>query len=237
MDLKDILENGIANDVYRSQQYYFVYRSIGEHYHLLKEKSEVSEVSSLSFLQVSSQDLCVLHLAKIFDNPNSKYKTRTLKGLIEEANKHNKQENIYLRFADNLIKLQKLTDFNLSSEEFITPKELKTYLLDVLAQPTIVARIKSVKLVRDKYIAHNEYIIENSGLDDFWDEVRFLQDLGSLYLSIIGRYFLHSEYFQFNGTGRNYVHYSMLSKMWWLYEMLGKIFGKENLVYWWDKND
>lgn len=174
MDLKDILENGIANDVYRSQQYYFVYRSIGEHYHLLKEKSELSEVSSLSFLQASSQDLCVLHLAKIFDNPNSKYKTRTLKGLIEEAIKHNRQENIYLRFADNLIKLQKLTEFNLPAKEFITPKELKTYLLEVLAQPIIVARIKSVRLVRDKYIAHNEFITENSGLDNFWDDVRFL---------------------------------------------------------------
>ncbi|EKB47827.1 hypothetical protein B879_03559 [Cecembia lonarensis LW9] len=204
---------------------------------MLKEKSEFSEVSSLSFLQASSQDLCILHLAKIFDNKNPKYKTRTLKGLIEEAVKHNRLENIYLRFADNLIKLQKLTDFRMPSEEFVTPNELKSYLLDVLKLPNIRVRIENIKLVRDKYIAHNEYIIESLGLDSFWDDVRFLQDLGSLYLSIIGRYFLHSEYFQFNGTGRNYVHYSMLSQMWWLYEMLGKIFERENLVYWWDNND
>lgn len=234
MDLNDILENGIANDLFRSQQYYFVYRSIGEHYHLLNGENEIPEISSLSFLQGSSQDLCILHLAKIFDNPSSKFKTRSLKELIKETVKINREEIIYLRFAENLLNLQKITNSNLSSNETITTKELKDFLIDILEIPTVREKIKKIKHVRDKHIAHNEYIIQNPSLDDFWNDVRFLQDLGALYLSIIGRYFLHSEYFQFNGTGYNFLHYSMLSQMWWLYEILEKIFGKENLVYWWE---
>lgn len=234
MDLKDILENGIANDLFRSQQYYFVYRSIGEHYHLLNGKNEIPEISSLSFLQGSSQDLCILHLAKIFDSVNPKNKTRSLKGLLGVLINQNQEEKIYIRYADNLLKLQKITNSNWSFNEIITINELKNFLIDTLEIPTIREKIKNLKHVRDKHIAHNELIIQNPNLDNFWDDVRFLQDLASLYLSVIGRYFLYSEYFQFNGTGKNFVHYSMMSQMWWLYEILEQIFGKENMIYWWE---
>ncbi len=75
MDLKDVLQEGIASDLFKSQRYYFIYRSIGEHYQFLQKVEDTSEASMLGFLQTSSHDLCILHLAKIFDISEKKYKT------------------------------------------------------------------------------------------------------------------------------------------------------------------
>ena len=67
---KDAIEEGIASDLFKSQRYYFIYRSIGEHYHLLEDIASRPELSMLSFLQASSQDLCIIHLAKIMISPS-----------------------------------------------------------------------------------------------------------------------------------------------------------------------
>lgn len=239
MDIKDAIEEGIASDLLKSQRYYFIYRSIGEHYHLLENIKSRPELSMLSFLQASSQDLCVLHLAKIYDKlkTRSKYKIRSLHGLLEENFRSESDNIIYLKYLDNLALIQEISGLNLTSEEAISEDQLLEYLKRVLELDLVIAKVNNIKSIRDKYLAHNEYGFKGLDYNAFWDEVKDLQDIAALYLTIIGNHFLNIEYFQFNEIGRNKVHFVLLSDLWWLYEMLEKIIGKEKLVYWWNKED
>lgn len=237
MDLKDALEEGIIGDLFKSQRYYFIFRSIGEHYEFLKKAEKTSEASMLGFLQTSSHDLCILHLAKIFDNAGKKYKTRSLKGILKECLNYETSEIINLEYPDFLDVLQKKVNLPLPSTNAFTNQDLKNYLIQIIDLDIIQDKVKNLKMIRDKFIAHNEYLIENPSLNTFWNELRFLQDIVSLYITILGRYFLNYEYFQFYGTGINYINYTLPTELWWIYETLEKVVEKENLIYWWDQGE
>ncbi|MBT0810146.1 hypothetical protein KIH41_02475 [Litoribacter ruber] len=237
MDLKDAIEKGIASDLFLSQRHYFVYRSIGEHYNLLDSLEKSSDQELMGYLQSSAQDLCVLHLAKVYDNAHSKYKIRSIKGLLQEAFKLQLTDVIHLKYADNIHCLGKLSDYNLDWDGTIPQIDLLRYLKAVLDSEVIESKVKNLKFARNKYIAHNEHNLSDPGLDSFWDDVRFLQDIASLYLRIIGRHFLGSEYFQFEARGNDHVHFGLFSSVWWVYEQLERVLGKEDLVYWWNGDD
>src|SRR5690606_7634315 len=238
MNIKDAIEEGIASDLCKSQRYYFIYRSIGEHYHQLEDIASRPELSMLSFLQASSQDLCILHLAKIYDKPKarSKYKIRSLHGLLKENFRSESDNIIYLKYFDNLTLIQGISGLHLTSEEAISEDQLLEYLNRVLELDLVISKTNNIKSIRDKHLAHNEHGFEGLDLNTFWDEVKDLQDIAALYLTIIGNHFLNVDIFQFNEIGSNKVHFSLLSDLWWLYEMLEKVIGKDKLVYWWKED-
>lgn len=148
-----------------------------------------------------------------------------------------KSEIIKLEYADLIKLLQEKVNFCLPQGEIFTTTDLQNYLIKINDLNIIQGKVRALKFIRDKYIAHNEHLLNNPDFNNFWDDVRFLQDVASLFVSIIGRYFLQNEYFQFYKTGVNHIHYSLPTDLWWIYETLEKVVEKENLIYWWDQGD
>ena len=116
-----------------------------------------------------------------------------------------------MKYFDNLTLIQEISGLHLTSEEAISEDQLLEYLNRVLELDLVISKTNNIKSIRDKHLAHNEYGFEGLDLNTFWDEVKDLQDIAALYLTIIGNHFLNVEVFQFNEIGRNKVHFSLLS--------------------------
>ncbi|UCS92312.1 hypothetical protein KZP23_16610 [Echinicola marina] len=94
-------------------------------------------------------------------------------------------------------------------------------------------KIDDLKIIRDKYIAHNEHLSHTYDLNNFWDDVVLLQDIASLILRLIGRYCLSGEYFQFEKNIPYSIHYSIITECYWLVTLIEKVIGKNKIINWW----
>ncbi|SFB40048.1 AbiU2 domain-containing protein [Algoriphagus aquimarinus] len=236
MDLQKFFQEGLASDLIMAERHYFVYRTIGEHAHLINLAAKSTERSALNYMQEAAMNMTLISLSKIYDSKsrNKNYLVRSLDSLIDMGGQIDAHFPYSLEYFEAFEKLEKLVQIPFASKVISTKDELFNYFKTILKSQIVKIKVDHLKIVRDKYIVHNEHLDEVPHIPDFWEEVAFLLDLGKLISSIVGNIFLHTEYININEVGPNRIHYSVLFDFHWLIEMIGKVVGKEDFVQWWE---
>ncbi len=236
MDLQKFFQEGLAHDLIMAERHYFVYRTIGEHAYLINPAKESIEMSVLNYMQEPAMNMAIISLSKIYDRKsrNGAFQVRSLDSLMDLENRIEANFPYSLEYFEAFEKLEKLVQIPFGSKVITTKKELFDYFKAILASQLVKSKVDHLKIVRDKYIVHNEHLDEVPYIPDFWEEISFLHDLGKLISSIVGFIFLKAEYININEEGPNRIHYMVSTDFHWLITMIKKVVGKEKFVQWWE---
>ncbi|WP_425638812.1 hypothetical protein ACPUEN_04355 [Algoriphagus yeomjeoni] len=219
-----------------AERHYFVYRTIGEHAHLINSATKSTERSALNYMQEPAMYMALISLSKIYDSKsrNKSYLVRSLDSLVDMGDQIDASFPYSLEYFEAFEKLEKLVQIPFGSKVISTKDELIDYFKTILKSQIVKTKVDHLKIVRDKYIVHNEHLNEVPNIPTFWEEVAFLLDLGKLIASIVGKIFLHTEYININEVGPNRIHYMTPIDFFWLIEMVKLVVGKEKFVQWWE---
>ncbi|MDO9553311.1 hypothetical protein [Rhodonellum sp.] len=236
MELKSFFEEGLANDLFMAQRHYFIFRTIGEHAHLINKFKDSNKAKNLAYLQSASENMVILSLSKIYDaqSKNKKYLVRSLQSLLHSEAFLSGEFPYELDYLDSFNELQKISGIPFQGNIIKSQEDLFEYLKSILDTELIKSKINDLKIIRDKYIVHNEHVDVNPKLQTFWEDVFVLQEVARLMLSVVGTIFLRSEYFQFSLLGTSKIHYSITSELFWVLKLLEEVVGKENINIWWE---
>lgn len=236
MDLQKFFQEGLAYDLIMAERHYFVYRTIGEHAHLINPAAKSAERSALNYMQEPAMNQTILSLSKIYDKKsrNGAFQVRSLDSLLALEDRINADFPFNLEYFEEFEQLEKLSQAPFGSKTLESKEQLFDYLKSILGSQLVKSKVNHLKIVRDKYIVHNEHLEEVPHIPTFWEDMSFLLDVGKLISSVVGTIFLQTEYINIKETGPNRVHYSLLFGFHWLIEMVGKVIGKENVNRWWD---
>lgn len=240
-DSEVLLRKGLAEDLIWCEIHYFVYRTLGENYAQIKNVSNDGFQNHVAYLQGSAHDLMLLHLSRIYDRGSKRYKVRCLDVLLEECekleSKHFPIPDDRLEYYNSLVNLSKLSGLNLKSSNHSTNEGFRMYLKEILKSDRVKSAVENLKVVRSKYIAHNEHNPDLSGFNTFWDDCFFLMGIAKLFLSNIGLLYFNTNYRLEDDVKPNSVDYSTLINVNWLVEYLVKYIPEKELVYWWSSDD
>jgi len=236
MEIKDFFEQGLAHDLIMTERHYFVYRTIGEHAPLINDAPKSEERSILNYMQGPAMDTTIISLSKIYDkkNRNKKYKVRSLESLMDLKDRMNASFPYSLEYFDIFYKLEELAEMPFGRKAISNKNELFDYFKTILESDLVKSKVDHLKIVRDKYIVHNEHLETVPDIPNFWDEVAFLHDIGKLICAIVGQVFLETEYINLNEVGPNRVHYSIIFDFHWLISLIERVVGKDNMIIWWE---
>lgn len=236
MDLKYFFEQGLAHDLIMAERHYFVFRTIGEHADLINQAKNSTVRSALNFMQEPAMNMAIISLSKIYDRKsrNKGYLVRSLDSLVNMEGQLVASFPYSLENFEAFQKLEKLVQIPFGRMVISHDNELFEYFKTILESQLIKFKVDHLKVVRDKYIVHNEHLDEVPHIPDFWKEVAFLIDLGKLISLIVGKVFLQTEYINISEIGPKGIHYSVLFDFHWLIEMIKNTVGKENFFQWWE---
>lgn len=195
-EIQDILEQGLRNDVFRTERAIAVYKEIAKYAEEIN-KTDRHKKLLFKYLQRLSISEAVLCTSKLYD-PVGKYPTRSIHTLLdfikdhctdlpEIREKHNtKEELIYLNAPQFLIEKVDSDD----SSEF--PKYFYHYYYSLVNDFETMDLLNEIKEFRDKRIAHNERIEENVGIK--WDSVIKLINIIKEVIGVLGWAYLNTVY-------------------------------------------
>lgn len=183
-EIKDYIENGIIKEAFQAQMNLKIWNEIGENVQELSKLNK-EKIQLFAYLQHSAQSQMVLRTARIFDK-KQKYPTRCLDALFKEIEKLDLSEIEISNprgLKEYLITLDCFEKFNpisTSALDFLVPfiSHCKTELFENIYKNDIAM----IKMLRDKYIAHNEAIEVTTTFDP--DIIKKLTDL-AVNISII----------------------------------------------------
>ena len=183
-EIKDYIEKGIITEAFQAQVNLKIWNEIGENSVSLSELS--SEKRRLfAYLQQSAQSQMVLRTARIFDK-KKRYPTRCLDSLFKElelldlTNMEIHNPRGLEKYLINLGCFEEFKNLTSKTEEFLIP--FISYCQKELLDKTYKAKIDLIKMLRDKYIAHNEALKESTTFDP--NIIKELTDL-ALNISIV----------------------------------------------------
>jgi hypothetical protein len=236
MDLQKFFQDGLGHDLFMAQRHFFVYRTIGEHADLINHADKSIEKSALNYMQGLAMEQVIMCLSKAYDKKsrNGKYKVRSLETILDQDFSGYGKFPYSLEYFNSFIKLQELIGIKFPSEEIKTSEEFIGFLKSVMEIPVVKAKIENLKLVRNKYIAHNEHLDAVPLIPEFWNEMVFLMDVAKLIVAVLGEVYFNSNYFQYESIGFSNVHYSILMELHWIISLIKTVIGDEDFKKWWD---
>ena len=240
-DSELLLRKGLAEDLIWCEIHYFVYRTLGENYAPINEVSDDGFQKHVAYLQGSAHDLMLLHLSRIYDRGSNRYKVRCLDVLVQECEKLQVKDfpipDDGLEDYPSLVNLSKLSGLKLKPTNYSTNEGFRMYLNDILESDRVKNAVKNLKIVRSKFIAHNEHNPDLSGFNTFWDDCFFLMGIAKLFLSNIGLLYFNTNYRLEDDVKQNKVDLSTLINANWLVEYLEKYISEGKLVHWWSDDE
>lgn len=199
--INDYFTNGIIVQAFQAERNIAIWKAIGNKVEILK--TQTKEVKKLySFIQISAQTNFILYTAKLFDNPDKNYPTRCILSFLELI-KNNSNSLPQIIEVPNTIKLLKEYDCPAeliqavnTNDITIFPLEFYQYYYKKYNSDVIQGKIKEVKYIRNKFIAHNENILNSQNL-----ELKIVEDLLNFALEIIAIFGIayDSTLYSFNG--------------------------------------
>jgi hypothetical protein len=168
-EINSFLTYGIATQIFQAQRNLHIWEKIRDQ--AIEIKKRDTEVNHLfTFLQQSAQTNFVLHTAKLFDNPSTKYPTRCILSFLNLVDKINVYPEIENKSncRELLVKYEvheKIIEFLNHNDSVIFFKNYITYLISKYNSIEIKTQIEGIKHIRDKYVAHNEDMKDSSNLD------------------------------------------------------------------------
>jgi len=195
-EIKDIIEQGLRNDIFRAERAIAINREIAKHSEEIN-KGDEHKKRILAYLQNLTVNEAILCTSKLYD-PVGKYPTRSihllLNLLIEKANelpeireKHNTIKLLRELHTPDYI-IDKVNSDDLS--EF--PKKFADYFEVLVLDFETEELLNEIKDFRDKRIAHNERVEENLSVQ--WESVEKLLNLIKQAVGVIGWAYLNTVY-------------------------------------------
>ncbi len=162
-EIADTFNKGIVIQAYEAQRNVLIWQYVADESEFLSVQSK--DVKLLyHYLQQSAQTNFILSLGKLFDKPSNKYPTRCILSFLKELEslsfdvpKITEVPAIYnLLSKFNCPNYLKELVANNDSSIFL--KHFAKYYLEKYSTKRVQDDIESLKLMRDKVVAHNEEI-------------------------------------------------------------------------------
>ena len=166
-NIKDYIENGIIKEAFQAQMNVKIWNEIGSNVQGLS-KLDQDKQQLFAYIQRSAQSQMVLSTGRIYD-VQIKYPTRCLDALfklVEGMDLINMSINNPRALKEYLERLSCYDNFlpvKDNTSEFLLP--FIEYCRTEILGKTYAKEIALIKLLRDKYIAHNEAIEETTTFD------------------------------------------------------------------------
>jgi hypothetical protein len=213
-EIADIIFQGLVIDLYKAERAIFINKEIGKHALLInKSKPEIRRLFIL--IQNLTFNEAILSLSRIYDKPDKNYPNRCvlrifkfLKELGDNApianNKEKTLEQLkYLRFNAETVK-HLLEDDHIQFAQCLYLDFETEYI-----QTEFQSKLKKLKLIRDKMLAHNEdeKIIQKFQWEEFDELISFIKKING----IIGWAYLNTDYmfqgiYRLSGTAEREKH-------------------------------
>ena len=206
--LEDHIKNGLVTDIFKMERSYALLRKISEYSQQINISNLVNFGYLFGAIQQSLQTDAILSVARLYDNPNKRYPTRCIKGLLQfledninELPSIQEKYNLGLQLEQIGAPKELIESLDKSDSEFIS--SLSYYYNKLIDSPEISETINKLKNLRDKSIAHNEMAESVAGptwegLENLIQKAKDLTGiLGWAFLNIVyvseGKYFLSSD--------------------------------------------
>lgn len=158
--INDYFNVGLVIPIFEAERNLFIWKYIADEITFIETQSK--EVKSLySYLQRCAQINFVLLLGKVFDT-KKQYETRCIKSFLELLEKNTDKS---IEIVETINTKNVLKEFNCgtelinsvdNSDTTLFPKLFTKYYLKKYSDPELQKDISTLKIVRDKFIAHNE---------------------------------------------------------------------------------
>jgi uncharacterized membrane-anchored protein YjiN (DUF445 family) len=186
--IDDYFNNGLLAETFHAERNILIWQHIADEVPYLNTQQE--EVQRLyKFIQQSAQTNFVLSLGKIFDKPDKKYPTRCILSFLKliDDSASNAIEIIETTNTKNHLREFNcpisLIDAVENPDRSLFPKQFSKYYLEKYNEHDLQNAIATLKLMRDKAVAHNE-AIETLYID--FETAERLLNFSSELISIFG---------------------------------------------------
>jgi hypothetical protein len=197
--ISDIILQGLVTDLYRTERAIFIHKEIGQYSGLINNsKSNIKKIFIL--LQSFCFNEAILSLSRVYDYPSLKYQNRCVLRLIEILKESG--ENA-LPISETYQTLDQIRYFRIPEMvgEYLMQRDhveftkyLSLHFELVLIQTPFQDKIKELKEIRDKILAHNEVVNDVKTIT--WTTFDELIDFVKMVVGIVGWAFLSTAYMQ-----------------------------------------
>lgn len=162
-EIENYFKEGIVIPSLNAKKSIFIWQNIANEFKFLSKQSK-EVVDLYGYIQTSSVSNFILNTTKIYDEPSTKYPTRSIKSFLKKIkeNTTNFPEIIEIHETKSILKSYGVTSELIeslnSNDHSSFPVEFHKYYSEKYS--TLNNEIENVKFTRDKIIAHNEAIIE-----------------------------------------------------------------------------
>ena len=177
-ELEQIVLNGIAADVFIAERAYSMFKVIGQNGNII-DNTNYKEFFKLT--QEALKDRFLLAMARLFDKPSSKNKTRCILGLIDLIKKNSSRLPEILE-RTNLAAAMRIASFDENSISMIYQKNkgdeialmIANHFEGLFNREDIVKLSEKLKEIRDTRLAHNDLIVSTKiDLNETLDVITF----------------------------------------------------------------
>ena len=194
--LEDILEKGIVADIFRMERAYLLLKEIGKNVDVLNAPETGNFGMFFGVTQQALRTEAALAAARIYDKPSQKYPTRCLRAALQLLEDHGKglpeiterwHTKCALReFCDDAGVVESV---DRGKDEFL--RKFTPMFSAILDDPDVRAKIKQLKNLRDKQIAHNEAAQKGGPT---WKALTELIDYAKGFVGVVGWAFYNTVY-------------------------------------------
>lgn len=195
--LEDHIKNGLVSDIFKMERAYALLRKISDNAGLVNKRDNGNYGELFGSLQHALETEAVLAVARLYDNPNKRYPTRCVKGLLAflGENKNDLPEivvkhNVRLQLAN--MEAPEYVIESLESSDADFTESFVTYYTSVLDNDDNKEIVNRLKTIRDKALAHNEMTSQLNG--PTWEGLTKLINLSKNLAGVIGWAYLSTAY-------------------------------------------
>jgi hypothetical protein len=201
-DLGRLIEPGLVSDIFRMERAYALLEAIGSCADVLNDRSVGNFGELFGAIQSALEVDCAMAAARIFDPPNKRYPTRSMRYVLDFVRAHKEelpairepyQLGVTLRAAGLDADLEPLVERGGSA----FAAGVADRFLALINEPEKVKAIDALKTLRDKSLAHNEHVEGVEG--PTWAALASLIEIPKRLVAILGWAYLGVAY-EINGS-------------------------------------
>jgi hypothetical protein len=172
-ELKKLIWEGIAKDVFMAEKSFHLFKSIGELYSEIDKK----RMSGIFFksAQDAFKDQFIMAISRLYDAPLKKYKTSCILLVLKFLSDNSKRLSFGGERRHLVIAMKEAgfdeydveLAFNGTNDQKVS-RIVADYFYEQLNNPETKLLIKALKTIRDKGIGHREFIEEK---EDAWADI------------------------------------------------------------------
>jgi hypothetical protein len=202
--LSDIILQGLVIDLYKAERAIFINKEIGKHAHLINQSKPFIRRLFIIMQNLTFNE-AILSLSRIYDKPDKKYPNRCVLKIFKFLEDVGDNAPI-VNNKDKTLEQLKIFRFNAETQKHLLENDYIQFAqclyLDFeteYIQEKFQGKLKKLKQIRDKMLAHNE---DEKAIQKFqWEEFDELISLIKKIIGIVGWAYLNTDY-MFQGTYR-----------------------------------